>query len=91
MNRPVLLIAMPLLAAALSLPACDTPRRTAPSGKPGARPNLVLIIIDTLRADRMSCYGFGEETTPGLDALAGRGARFARVIAPSSQQTGSTS
>ena len=33
-------------------------------------PNLVLIVIDTLRADHMSCYGHRRETTPGLDAFA---------------------
>lgn len=51
---------------------------------PGRRPNIVLIIVDTLRADKMSCYGFGEQTTPELDELAARGVRFERVIAPSS-------
>jgi arylsulfatase A-like enzyme len=36
-------------------------------------PNIVLIVMDTLRADRMSCYGYETETTPNLDALAERG------------------
>jgi arylsulfatase A-like enzyme len=44
------------------------------------RPNVILISIDTLRADHLSCYGYrskvGERTSPNLDALAARGARF---------------
>lgn len=47
-------------------------------------PNVVLIIIDTLRADKLSSYGFSKPTSPELDALAARGVRFARTIAPSS-------
>lgn len=48
------------------------------------RPNLVVIIIDTLRADRLGAYGFDADTSPELDALAEQGVRFERVIAPSS-------
>lgn len=43
--------------------------------------NVVLIAIDTLRADRLSCYGHGEETSPHLDALAADGVRFENVVA----------
>lgn len=35
-----------------------------------ARPNIVLITIDALRADHVSAYGYGRRTTPALDALA---------------------
>ncbi len=41
------------------------------------RPNVLLITIDTLRADRVGAYGHREPTTPVLDALAARGVRFA--------------
>ncbi len=47
------------------------------------KPNIVLIIIDTLRADKLSAYGYPSRTTPELDELADRGVRFARVIAQS--------
>jgi arylsulfatase A-like enzyme/predicted Zn-dependent protease len=40
------------------------------------RPNLLLITIDTLRADRVGVYGSGSGATPTLDALAARGVRF---------------
>jgi arylsulfatase A-like enzyme len=36
-------------------------------------PNVVLIVMDTLRQDRLSCYGYDFETTPTLDSLAQRG------------------
>ena len=47
-------------------------------------PNIVLIVLDTVRADHLSCYGYSRPTTPNLDRLAARGVRFENVIAPSS-------
>lgn len=46
---------------------------------PGGIPrdvNVLLMTIDTLRADHVSAYGYGRPTTPVLDALAGRGTLF---------------
>jgi arylsulfatase A-like enzyme len=48
------------------------------------RPNVVLVIIDTLRADKLGAYGFGEATSPAFDALAARGVLFRNVLAASS-------
>lgn len=42
-------------------------------------PNILLVTIDTLRADHVSCYGYHLETTPVLDRLAAEGVRFARA------------
>ncbi len=39
-------------------------------------PNLVIITIDTLRADRLGCYGYGRATTPTIDRLASEGTLF---------------
>lgn len=46
------------------------------------RPNIVVVLIDTLRADRLGCYG-GERAglTPHMDALAARGVRFDDTMA----------
>src|SRR5262249_10133980 len=41
--------------------------------------NLLLVSIDTLRADRLGCYGHAEAQTPRLDALARSGLRFAQA------------
>ena len=45
------------------------------------RPNVLLVTIDTLRADRVGCYGYAGAATPTLDRLAARGARFSTGIA----------
>jgi hypothetical protein len=56
----------------------STPRLAA-----GDAPTLVLVVVDTLRADRLGCYG-GGVATPRIDALAARGVRFATARAASS-------
>ena len=43
---------------------------------PAAAPNVVVITIDTLRADHLGCYGYKQIRTPNIDALAADGARF---------------
>ena len=45
------------------------------------RLNLVLITIDTLRADRVGCYGYSKIETPNLDSVAGRGVVFENAVA----------
>jgi choline-sulfatase len=42
-------------------------------------PSLVLVTLDTVRADHLGCYGDRQAVTPWLDRLAGEGARFANV------------
>jgi arylsulfatase A-like enzyme len=51
---------------------------------PGDPPNVLLIVLDTVRADRLSLYGYRRPTTPTLERLAKRGIRFdeARATAP---------
>ena len=46
--------------------------------------NLVLVTIDTLRADHLGSYGYPRPTSPFLDSLAARGVRFDRAISASS-------
>ena len=54
------------------------------------RPNVVLVVVDTLRADRLSCYGHPQRLSPHLDRLARGGLLFSRVRAPSSWTIPST-
>ncbi len=42
-------------------------------GTAGQQPSIVLIIIDTLRADHLSCYGYERNTSPVIDSLANSG------------------
>jgi arylsulfatase A-like enzyme/Flp pilus assembly protein TadD len=45
-------------------------------------PNVILITIDTVRADHLGCYGYKLIETPNLDALAAAGARFTNAYTP---------
>ncbi len=56
---------------------------SASGGAAGQRPNVLLITLDTTRADYLSCYGYHRPTTPSLDALALDGARFDLCISAS--------
>jgi arylsulfatase A-like enzyme len=47
-------------------------------------PNVLLIIIDTLRADHVSSAGYSRSTTPNLDELSREGVQFTNAIAPCS-------
>ena len=44
--------------------------------------NVLLITLDTTRADHLGCYGYASARTPALDGLARGGVRFARVYCP---------
>lgn len=46
------------------------------------RPDIFLIVLDTLRADRLSCYGYSRETSPRIDTFAEEGVLFERAISP---------
>ncbi len=65
-------------AAALLLAAACGPRCRPPAGAP---PNVVLVTVDTLRADRLGCYGNDEVRTPNVDRLAAEGALFEQCAA----------
>ena len=44
--------------------------------------NILLISIDTCRADHLGCYGYGGKTTPNIDAIAKDGILFENVVSP---------
>jgi arylsulfatase A-like enzyme len=54
------------------------------AGPPGKALNLVLISIDTLRADHLGCYGGSRATSPAIDAMANDGILFRNAVAASS-------
>ena len=51
----------------------------AEAATPPPPPNVIVITIDTLRADHLGCYGYKQIKTPNIDALAADGARFERA------------
>ncbi len=71
MRSPSARLASLLAACAALCAACG--------GGASDAPNVLLVTIDTLRADRVGCYGYARNTTPRLDALAAEGVRFARA------------
>jgi hypothetical protein len=48
------------------------------------RPDVVLITLDTTRADRLGCYGYGGETTPNLDRFAKGAVVYTRAYSTTS-------
>jgi arylsulfatase A-like enzyme/Flp pilus assembly protein TadD len=66
-DRALLLIVILLLAAPSAFTATNS------------SPNVVVITVDTLRADHLGCYGYKQIQTPNIDALAADGTRFARA------------
>jgi choline-sulfatase len=66
-----------LFAAALFL-VCACKKSALP---PPAQPNVIVITVDTLRADHLGCYGFEQARTPNIDALAAQGVRADRAMA----------
>jgi arylsulfatase A-like enzyme len=54
------------------------------SGKPPVPPNVLLISIDMLRPDHLSCYGYPRATSPNIDRLAAEGVLFENHISSSS-------
>lgn len=65
---------------------CDTsPSAPVPqAAPPTASPDVLVIVLDTVRADMMSTYGHKHPTSPQLDAVADAGVTFEDVTAPSS-------
>ncbi len=68
-------------AAVASVAAASEP---AQRGARQAPPSIVVVSVDTLRTDRMSCYGYRRPTSPNVDLLAAEGVRFtaARTVVP---------
>jgi len=64
------------LLVALAVAGCDAP---APPRFP--RANVVLVGIDTLRADHLGCYGYTRPTSPRIDALASESVVFTTAVA----------
>jgi len=69
--------------------SAPSPSASPPPRADRPRPNVVVVVIDTLRADRLGCYGYARQTSPELDALAARGLLFERAIAQAPMTRGS--
>src|SRR3989344_3099616 len=47
------------------------------------KPNILLIVMDAVRADSLSCYGYRKKTTPNIDKLAEHGVLFENAFSAS--------
>lgn len=65
-------------------PGCEPSQQDEASrqGEPvrAPRPNVLLVTLDTTRADHLGCYGYPGQITPNLDRLAAQGTLFTRAI-----------
>lgn len=68
---------LPAVAQAESPPPAG--QASAPAPSPAAAENVILISIDTLRADHMGIYGYGLNTTPNIDRFFSHGVVFANM------------
>lgn len=86
------LVVLVVVVLVVALTGCRSDDRSATGSKSGERIgvssgalsgfNLVLVSIDTIRADRIGCYGHKQAETPTIDGLAARGVRCDRAITP---------
>jgi choline-sulfatase len=74
-------VALSVVASALACGCERAPQRRA------SPPDVLLVTIDTLRADHVSAYGYARRTSPNLDRLAAGGALFEVAYAPSPATT----
>jgi arylsulfatase A-like enzyme len=77
-----------MLAGAIAMPLNgrsmlrEPIQRDAPSAS-AKRPNLLLVVLDTMRADHLGVYGYPRPTSPWLDGFAKRAIVFETAISPS--------
>ena len=57
---------------------------TSQKDKGSITKNVIIIVVDCLRADHLGCYGYARNVSPFLDSIASSGVRFENCIAPSS-------
>ncbi|HSV08327.1 MAG TPA: sulfatase [Candidatus Binatus sp.] len=80
----VLLLATAWTGVARFVPVAKYPPPPSRPAAPAGAPDVVLIVVDTLRADHLSCYGYTAIHTPHIDRLAGDGIRYASTFSQAS-------
>ena len=67
---------------ARALASDQTGRAAGPTAR--RRPNIIVYLVDTLRADHLGCYGYSKAVSPNIDRFADEGVLFERAVANSS-------
>ena len=70
-------LVLAVVLAVLLMQACERRRRVE------EKPDIILILVDALRADYLGCYGFQGEISPAIDRLASESVVYDNAIAPS--------
>jgi len=71
-----------LILAGVLLPACSREaEKSSPPRPQHPPPSVLLITLDTTRADHLGCNGYAEGTSPSLDRLADSGTLFTNAVA----------
>ncbi len=73
----------PMLETPRPLFRLSAPRRARVTQRT-RRPNIILYLVDTLRADHLGCYGYSRPTSPNIDAFAAEATLFSSMFAQSS-------
>lgn len=74
----VAVLALGLIVLLVQSPRSGLPQQLTTGSAAGF--NVLVITLDTTRADRLGCYGYGAAETPVLDALAAEGVRFSDAV-----------
>ena len=74
----------PLALIWVAVMACGDTHPPPAQPKPEAKPDVLVVVLDTVRPDMLSTYGYHRPTSPQLDAVAAAGVTFEDVTAPGS-------
>ena len=69
-----------LISAILLLASCRKGKTSAFGGSKGPRPNIIVLTVDTLRADHMALYGYHRDTMPAIGAFAETAVVFDQAV-----------
>jgi arylsulfatase len=69
------------------LPRIRTPARSGPGARGGNNLNVILVVVDALRPDHLSCHGYYRHTSPRVDSLARSGIRFSDAMTAATYTT----
>lgn len=78
MNEKIVRAPMSRVLCAAAMAACLACRPAAER-----RPDVIVYLVDTLRADHLGCYGYSRETSPRIDAFAAESVLFEKAVAQS--------
>jgi len=80
----ILLVALGFTVAGWLAPGAAEEKKTVAATAKAGAPPVILIAVDTLRADHLSAYGYPANKTPNIDSLANDGVRYAEAYAQAS-------